>query len=173
MFVRLRMLIYMAIGALAAVGLMSAASPTTDSASGAFQSCAPPPDAGVVRLVVAPGSVVAGQVVHFRIDNSRGPTLTYGVDYSIQQCVSGVWQLAPFSPTVFTRQRIRQRPSRGRWRRVPIPTTAAAGQYRVRKSVNDGIRGRWLYDDFDVVAPTSARRAGVPRNPPAPSPTAK
>src|SRR5690349_8163695 len=145
MFVRLRMLKYIAIGALAAVGLMLAASPTTDSASGAVQSCPPPPDAGVVRLVVAPRSVAAGQAVHFRIDNSRGPTLTYGVDYSIQQCVDGAWKLAPFSPTVFTKQRIRQRPSRGRWRRVPIPTTAAAGEYRVRKSVNDGTWGRWLY----------------------------
>jgi hypothetical protein len=154
MFMRLRVLIYVTIGVLAAVGLMSAASPTTDSANGVPRSCAPSPNAGVVRLVVAPGSVVAGQAVHFRIDNSRGPTLTYGVDYSIQQCVAGVWKLAPFSPTGFTKQRIAQRPSRGRWRRVPIPTTAAAGEYRVRKSVSDGMRGRWLYDDFDVFAHT-------------------
>jgi hypothetical protein len=153
MVVRLwRLFIYVAIGALAAVGLVSAASPVTDSANAASQSCAPSPDAGVVRLVVAPGSVVAGQAVHFRIDNSRGPTLTYGADYSIQQCVAGVWKLAPFSPTGFTKQRIAQRPSRGRWQRIPIPTTAAAGEYRVRKSVNDGMRGRWLYDGFDVVA---------------------
>lgn len=165
MFVRLRMLIYVAIAALAAVGLMSAVSPTTGSANGVHRSCAPTPDAGVIRLVVAPGSVVAGQAVHFRIDNSRGPTLTYGVDYSIQQCVSGVWQLAPFSPKVFTRQRIRQRPSRGRWRKVPIPTTALAGEYRIRKSVNDGMRGRWLYGSFDIVIDTRARKAGVPRNP--------
>jgi len=131
-----------------------------NSADAAPSSCVPSPDAGVVRLVVAPGAVAAGRAVHFRIDNSRGPTLTYGADYSIQRCVAGVWELAPFSPTAFIRQRIAQRPSRGRWQRVPIPTTAAIGEYRVRKAVSDGMEGRWLYDDFDVSAePVSSRRA--------------
>ncbi len=172
-FVRLRILTYVAIGVLAVVGVMSAAWPTTDSANAASQLCVPSPDAGVVRLVVVPGSVAAGQAVHFRIDNSRGPTLTYGADYSIQQCVAGVWKLAPFSPTAFTRQLIQQRPSRGRWQRVPIPTTATVGEYRLRKSVSDGMGARWLYCDFDVVAHPSAQRAGVLRNPPGASPTAK
>lgn len=154
-FVPLRMLIYVAIGILAAVGLMSAASPTTDSADGAPRSCAPSPDAGEVRLIVAPKSVAAGQATHFRIDNMKGPTIIYGPGYSIQECVAGVWALAPFSPMGAARVRIVQRPSRGRWQRVQIPTTAAAGEYRIRKSVSEGMQGRWLYDDFDVAAPTS------------------
>jgi hypothetical protein len=140
------------ITSLMAAGLMSATSSTTDSANAASQMCIPSSDGRDVRLVVAPGSVAAGQAVHFRIDNSRGPTIIYGADYSVQQCVAGVWKLAPFSPTVFPKQRIAQRPSRGRWQRVPIPATAVAGEYRIRKSVNDGTRGRWLYDDFDIVA---------------------
>lgn len=155
------MVICVGIGVLAAVGLMSAASPTTDSANAVPQPCVPSLDGRAVRLVVAPGSVAAGQATHVRIDNSQGPTITYGAHYSIQQCVAGVWELAPFSPTVFTRQRIRQRPSRGRWQRVPIPITAEVGEYRIRKSIDDGMGGRWLYDDFDVVAQPSQRKEVV------------
>jgi hypothetical protein len=106
MIARLQRLIYVAIGVLATAGLMSPVSSTADSANAASQSCAPSPNARVVRLVVAPGSVVAGQAVHFRIDNSKGPKITYGKAYSIQQCVAGVWKLAPFSPAVFPKQKI-------------------------------------------------------------------
>lgn len=164
---------YLVIGALTVAGLLSVVSPASGSAMIEPRSCAPTPEAAGIRLVVAPDSVIAGQSVHYRVDNRKGPTITYGADYSIQECVAGVWMLAPFSPTVFPKQKIAQLPSRGRWWRVPIPTTAAAGEYRVRKSVNDGMRGRWLYDGFDVVADTSARQAGAPRNPPGASPTAK
>ena len=156
-------LIRVAIGSLAAIGLISAAWSTLYLADAAPSSCPLSPNAGVVRLVVAPGAVAAGRAVHFRIDNSRGPTLTYGADYGIQQCLAGVWKLAPFSPTTFTKQRIAQRPSRGRWQGVPIPTTAAIGEYRIRKAVSDGTGGLWLYHDFDVVDGTPYTKAARPR----------
>lgn len=128
---------------------------------------------GAVKLVVAPGSVAAGQRAHFRVDNSKGPTITYGAAYRIQECMAGVWMLAPFSPTAATRQRICQRRGRGRWWRAPIPATAAVGRYRIRKLVEVEGSGRWLYGDFDVIAHTSARRTGMPQNPAGPSPTEK
>jgi hypothetical protein len=116
------------------------------------QPCAPTPDAGALRLVVAPGSIAAGQAAHYRIDNSTGPPITYGTPFSIQECVAGVWVLASFNPSgPWTKPLFLQRPGRGRWRSVQIPTKAAAGDYRIRKSVRAGGRGRWLYGEFVVV----------------------
>lgn len=156
---------YVAIGILAAVGCVSAVAATRETASAASQPCAPSPGAGAIELFVAPGSVPAGQATHFRIENIRGPAIIYGPGYSVQECVAGAWTLAPFSPTAEARVRIVQRPSRGRWQRVQIPATAVAEKYRVRKSVSADGRGRWLYGEFEIVAPTGARRAGVPQNP--------
>jgi hypothetical protein len=154
MYMSLQTLMRVAIGIVAAVGLISVASPTTDLTSAASQGCRLSPTAGVVRLIVTPGSVAAGGAAHFRIDNSKGPTLTYGAGYSIQQCVSGVWKLAPFSPTAFTKQRTRQRPSHGRWRGIPIAPDATTGKYRIRKSVEIGMRAHWLYANFTIASHT-------------------
>lgn len=165
MSVRLPIHTYLAVGALSLAGLLSVVSPAAGSATIAPGSCAPTPEVGAVKLVVAPGSVAAGQRVHFRVDNTEGPTITYGAEYGIQECVAGVWRLAPFSPTAATRQRIRQRRGRGRWWSAPISDTAATGQYRIRKLVEVERSSRWLYGDFDVAAPTSARQAGLSRNP--------
>jgi hypothetical protein len=156
---------YVVIGVLAVVGLVPPVSAMTYTASAVPRSCPPSPDAGAIGLAVAPRSVTPGRTVHFQIDNSRAPTLTYGADYSIQECVVGVWKLAPFSPTVFTRQLIQQRPSRGRWWRVRIPTTTAIGKYRVRKTVSAGRRTRWLYGEFAVVADLNTSQARVLLNP--------
>lgn len=152
MLVRLQIQIPLAIGAISMAVLLSVVSSATGSATKAPGSCAPTPEAIAIRLVVAPGSGVAGQKEHFRVDNTAGPTITYGANYSIQECVAGVWNLAPFSPTAATRQRIRQRPGRGRWWGVPIPATAVSGQYRIRKVVEVERSGRWLYGTFDIVA---------------------
>lgn len=154
MCVSLRMFGYAAVTALVAAGLVSMASAASAGAkTGTVESCSASPDAKEVKLAVGPESIAAGQTVHFRIDNSKGPTVTYGTPYSVQECLGGVWVLASFSPPgPWTKQLIRQRPSRGRWRSVLIPTTAAAGHYRIRKSVRIGESGRWLYDDFDVVS---------------------
>lgn len=150
----MRVLRHSAAGALVFVGLVSLAPGTGEAAAGARQSCAPSPDKGTVRLIVAPKSAVAGQAVHFRIDNSEGPAITYGTPYGVQECLEGVWVLASFSPPgPWTRQKIAQRPSRGRWQSIQIPTTAVPGEYRIRKSVQVSERGRWLYGHFDVVAP--------------------
>jgi hypothetical protein len=138
-------------GVLVAAVLASSKPPVTEGAAGVSQSCVPRTNTGVVRLVLAPGSVAAGQEVHFRIDNSTGPAITFGTPFSVQQCIAGTWVLASFSPPgPWTKQLIRQRPSRGRWRSLEIPTTAAAGEYRIRKSVSAGEGGRWLYADFRV-----------------------
>jgi hypothetical protein len=154
MVMRLRINRYAAIVGLVAAGLISLASAASEAAAGAFESCATSPDAGTVRSVAAPESALAGQAVHFRIDNSKGPAITYGTPYSVQECLAGVWVLASFSPAgPWTKQKIAQKPSHGRWRSVLIPTTAAAGQYRIRKSAWDGERWHSLYGDFDVVAP--------------------
>jgi hypothetical protein len=109
-------------GPLSVVSLADASAPIAPG------SCTRLPEAVAVRLVVTPASIAAGQKVHFRVDNTAGPMITYGADYSIQECVAGTWRLAPFSPTAATRQRIRQRPGRGQWWDAPTPTTAAAGQ---------------------------------------------
>jgi hypothetical protein len=156
MLARLLIRRYLAIGALTVSGLLSVVSLAAASGLIHHGSCAPTPEAIAVRLVVASGSTAAGQRVHFRVDNTTGPTITYGADYSIQECVAGAWRLAPFSPTAATRQRIRQRPSRGRWWDAPTPATAAAGHYRIRKLVEVGRSGRWLYGDFDLIAQTGA-----------------
>lgn len=140
----------LAIGTLTMVGLLSVILPALASDAIAVGPCAPTPDAVAVRLVIAPKSAAAGQRVHFRVDNTAGPTITYGADYSIQECVAGVWRLAAFSPTVATKQRIRQRQGRGRWWDAPIPADAATGHYRIRKMVEVGRNGRWLYGDFGV-----------------------
>ena len=154
MLVSLRTLRYTVVAGLVAAGLISLAPWASEAAAGALESCAPSPDAGTVRLVVAPKSAVPGHAVHFRIDNSRGPGITYGTPYSVQECVGGVWVLAAFSPPgPWTKQKFGQRPGHGRWQRVEIPMTAVAGQYRIRKSVQVEEEGRSLYGDFDVVAP--------------------
>lgn len=149
----MRLLRHPGAAALVFAGLVSFVPGAGEAAAGARQSCAPSPDAGTVRLVVAPKSAVAGQAVHFRIDNSEGPAITYGTHYGVQECLDGVWVLASFNPPGWTRQKIAQMPSRGRWQSVQIPTTAVPGEYRIRKSVQVSERGRWLYGDFDVVAP--------------------
>jgi hypothetical protein len=156
MLVRLPRHRQLAINALTVAGLLSVVSPATASAPIDLGSCPPTPKAAAVKLVVPPRSAAAGEPVHFRVDNTAGPTITYGADYSIQECVAGAWRLAPFSPTAATRQRIRQRPSRGRWWDALTPATAATGHYRIRKLVEIGRRGRWLYGDFDLIAQTSA-----------------
>jgi hypothetical protein len=141
---------YLAIGTLTTAGLLAVILPAFASGTVAVGQCAPTPEAVAVRLVVAPGSVAPGQRVHFRVDNTAGPTITYGADYGIQECVNGVWRLAVFSPTVATKQRIRQRQGRGRWWDAPIPADAATGRYRIRKMVEVGRNSRWLYGDFGV-----------------------
>jgi hypothetical protein len=146
----------LAINVLMAAGLLSVVSLAAASGQTNRGSCPPTPRAVPVKLVVATRSVAAGEPVHFRVDNTAGPTITYGADYSIQECVAGAWTLAPFSPTAATRQRIRQRPSRGRWWHAPIPSTAATGRYRIRKSVEVGRSVRWLYGDFSVVAQSAS-----------------
>jgi hypothetical protein len=163
MLVRLPILRYLAISALTVAGVVSVVAPVRGSAPNDLGSCPPTPRAVAVRLVVAPGSGTAGEPIHFRVDNTAGPTITYGAGYSIQECVAGVWMLAPFSPTAATRQRIRQRPSRGRWWDVRIPADAATGRYRIRKVVEVGRSGRWLYGDFDIVPQTSGRGAASAR----------
>jgi hypothetical protein len=159
MFVRLRMLRYAAVAALVVTGLVSIASAANGVVASAPDPCPPSYSASGIDLVAAPESVAAGQSEHFRIDNSKGPAVTYGTPYAIQECLSGVWVLAPFSPRgPWTKQLIRQRPSRGRWCGFLIPATAATGEYRVRKAVDVGSRGRWLYGDFGVVAAGSGSR---------------
>lgn len=150
MLVGSRIYSYVAIAALTAAGLLAVASPATGAATVAPGSCAPTPEARRLSLVVAPGSLAAGQTVHFRIDNSTASAITYGPGYSIQECVAGVWMLAPFSPLGEARVKILQRPGRGRWQGAPTPTTAAAGEYRIRKSIAVGRRGRWIYGDFAI-----------------------
>jgi hypothetical protein len=145
-----------------AAGLLSVVSLATASGQTNRGSCPPTPKAVAVRLVVAPGSTAAGETVHFRVDNTAGPTITYGANYSIQECVAGAWTLAPFSPKAATRQRIRQRPGRGRWWIAPTPTTAATGHYRIRKLVGIGRRGRWLYGNFDIAAQGNSAAQGRP-----------
>jgi hypothetical protein len=154
MFVRLRMLRYAVVAVLVAASLVSIVWAASAEATGGLESCPSSPDAKGVRLVVGPESVAAGQTVHFRIDNSTGPTVTYGSPYGVQECLGGVWVLSSFSPPgPWPKQLIRQRPSHGRWQSVEVPMTAVAGQYRIRKSVQFGERGHSLYGDFDVVAP--------------------
>lgn len=139
--------------AIVIAGLLPLIIVASGSAKLRVRSCPPSQAGGMVRMVVAPRSIEAGQSMHFRIDNSLGPTVFYGTDYSIQECVAGVWMLAPFTPTVSTRQRIAQRPGRGRWSSVPIPTTAEGGEYRIRKVVGSEEGNRWLYGQFGVSAP--------------------
>lgn len=161
MLMRQPLRVYLAFLALAAAGLLSIILPAVGSARVTSGSCAPTPQPGAVRLIVARGSVTVGESVHFRVDNTKGPPITYGADYSIQECVAGVWRLAPFSPAAATRQRIRQRRGRGRWWDAPIPGDAQAGEYRIRKRVEVETRGRWLYRDFAIVPPASAPRLGA------------
>lgn len=122
----------------------------TNAVAGMSESCARRPNTGVLSLLVAAESVPPGQTVRFQVDKSTGPTIMYGVDYSVQQCVAGVWMLAPFSPELFTRQRIQQSGHAGSWWNAPIPGDAVPGEYRIRKSVWDG--GYWhrLYGEFEV-----------------------
>lgn len=42
-----------------------------------------------------PGTLAAGQATHFRIDNLKGPAITYGPGYSIQECVGVSGHLRP------------------------------------------------------------------------------
>jgi hypothetical protein len=143
-----------AVAALLGIGLVSVASPASAAAApGAAETCPPSPEPTRVGLIVAPESVIGGESAHFRIDISTGPAITYGTPYDIQQCLGGVWLLASFSPRgPWTKQLLRQNPGPGRWWSAPIPTTAPAGRYRIRKSVRFNERGHWLYDDFNVVA---------------------
>lgn len=149
----------LAIGALAVAGLLLLVSPESPLAATPPGSCGPSPQAHALKLVVASQSVPAGQTLQFRVDNIAGPTIVYGADYAIQECLNGVWVLAPFSPKSATRQRIRQRPSRGRWWNAPISSTAESGAYRIRKAVQVEGRRRWLYGEFEVISDVSARRA--------------
>lgn len=119
----------------------------------ASASCPKQSNTGSIKVVVVPRSVSLGQEVRFQIENPRGPAVAYGAEFSIQQCVDGIWMLAPFSPEVFTKQRIEQPAGKkGPWSRVQIPTDAASGAYRIRKSVWDGERWRSLAGEFRVSA---------------------
>jgi hypothetical protein len=107
---------------------------------------------GAIRMAVSPVSVSPGQALRYRIDNSAGPTITYGTPYSVQVCLGGVWVLAPFSPQgPWTKQRIRQGPSHGRQWSVQLPDGVASGAYRIRKEVATANSVRWLYAPFSVV----------------------
>jgi hypothetical protein len=117
-------------------------------------SCPPLPASSDLRLVVTPQVLAAGGVAHYRIDNSDGPAIRFGASLSIQQCVAGSWVLAPFSPTIFTKQRFGQRPGRGGWFSVSIPADAAAGSYRIRKRVSALDRWRSLYGRFTLSTAT-------------------
>jgi hypothetical protein len=143
-----------AVAALVGSGLVSvAAAAGAAAAPGAAETCPPSPKSTRVELIAAPESVVAGESVHFRIDNSTGPGITYGTPYAIQQCLGGVWVLASFSPPgPWIKPLLGQNPGPGTWWSAPTPTTAPAGRYRIRKSVRFDERGHSLYDDFDVVA---------------------
>jgi hypothetical protein len=145
-----RVVLISVVSACSVLGTVALAS--AGEAAAASGSCRPTPKAKTVKLVLTPGAVAAGKAIHYRIDNSAGPTITYGPGYSIQECVASVWVLAPFSPPGAARVKIAQRPSRGRWEAVPIPATAIVGQYRVRKSVSTEEGGRSLYGEFDIVS---------------------
>lgn len=161
MVVRLPIHSAIAICTIAVAGLLPVATPVTASGPIDHGSCPPTPKSVAVKLVIAPRSIVAGEPLHFRVDNTSGPTITYGADYNVQECVDGVWILAPFSPTVATRQRIRQRPGRGRWWDVATPSIAEAGRYRIKKLVEIGRNGRWLYEKFNIVVQSSPRQSRV------------
>lgn len=154
MFQRMRRFILILgclVAAVASAGFVGVAA---GASSGAPHSCNLSPKPKTIKLVVAPMKIAAGEAVHFRIDNSTGPPVLYGTPYSIQECVAGVWVLAPFDPPgPWTKQLIAQRPSRGKWQVVQVPTTAAAGEYRIRKSIRTDESNRWLYGNFSVGSP--------------------
>jgi hypothetical protein len=129
--------------------------PRSKAGAGAAGGCPSNPRSAVVRVTVTPDPIAPGQTLRFRLDDTGGRWLTYGADYSIQQCVAGVWSLAPFSPEIFTRQLIHQLSGRGKWWEARTPAEAEGGRYRIRKPVRYDGGGHWLYGEFEMRSPAT------------------